>query len=289
MIRHTQRPQRTRTLAPTPTPTPIHHRSRTAPKLLGCPPSASANLPTRPPTPLLAARSHVLRARMSPLHLAACTNTRDNTPGAHSCSSQVGSGTCARYLGPSYKDCDRTCGLCACSTASGTTREHCSGNGICKADCTRKGSCTGARCVCNAGFGGSKCERKQTTCEPPPHTRTSTSTQHVPSTHLPSQPLMPQPPPHTWNPARARMRVRARTPAPGLCAHTRACNRPRTTRARICSPRLQLLFAQARRQARTRTPPVSTSTLLPPPPHTCYAGGVHEHPRRVRGVHQEGR
>lgn len=73
-----------------------------------------------------------------------------------SCAEQLNlGGACVNYL--SYKDCDKECGLCPCSTAAGTTKEHCSGHGICEASCT-KTSCSDAKCKCETGWTGSKCE-----------------------------------------------------------------------------------------------------------------------------------
>ena len=63
--------------------------------------------------------------------------------------------TCQNLL--RWKDCDRECNLCSCSTSVGTTREHCSGHGHCEASCT-KTSCSGAKCKCEQGWTGNKCE-----------------------------------------------------------------------------------------------------------------------------------
>lgn len=91
-----------------------------------------------------------------------CTNTRDNTPGRDSCSTQLGkSSSCLDYI--KWKDCDRACNLCACSTASGRTREHCSGHGVCEASCFRQ-TCSDAKCKCEAGWEGDKCNVRKATC-----------------------------------------------------------------------------------------------------------------------------
>ena len=84
-----------------------------------------------------------------------CVNTRDNG-GGFKCSTQLGWGsTCVDYL--AWGDCDAECGLCACSTAHGTTRQHCSGHGKCEATCEQNG-CTDAKCNCNEGWTGDRCE-----------------------------------------------------------------------------------------------------------------------------------
>ena len=54
-------------------------------------------------------------------------------------------------------ECDKLCNLCSCSTAVGKTSEHCSGHGQCTATCT-KHSCSNAKCNCEPGWIGSKCE-----------------------------------------------------------------------------------------------------------------------------------
>ena len=88
------------------------------------------------------------------IEASSCVNTRDKT--GNSCASQLSSGsTCVDYLG--WKDCDSSCNLCACSTAEGTNREHCSGHGTCEATCTTE-TCTGAKCKCDDGWTGEKCE-----------------------------------------------------------------------------------------------------------------------------------
>ena len=96
----------------------------------------------------------------------ACINTRDNRPGQFSCAHQLAAArsspaSCTDYL--RWTDCDDACDLCECSTAVGTTSEHCSGHGTCTATCTRTG-CTGAACQCEAGYSGSKCETPTTSC-----------------------------------------------------------------------------------------------------------------------------
>ena len=48
---------------------------------------------------------------------------------------------------------------CACSTGSGTNGEHCSGHGTCEADCVGP-TCSDAKCVCEDGWIGDKCEMK---------------------------------------------------------------------------------------------------------------------------------
>ena len=63
--------------------------------------------------------------------------------------------SCQNYLG--WKDCDMACNLCACSTATGTKKEHCSGHGKCEAVCTEK-TCLNAKCNCNEGWTGTKWE-----------------------------------------------------------------------------------------------------------------------------------
>ena len=61
--------------------------------------------------------------------------------------------------------CDKTCGLCTCSTGGPwlsndtTISQHCNGNGVCKSfkGCTST-SCTQVFCDCNPGWVGDKCE-----------------------------------------------------------------------------------------------------------------------------------
>ena len=87
-----------------------------------------------------------------------CVNTRDNGKG-ETCVSRLNNGyTCKNLI--KWKDCDRYCNLCACSTASGTTSEHCSGHGTCEATCTEY-ECTGAKCQCDAGWSGDKCQNRK--------------------------------------------------------------------------------------------------------------------------------
>ena len=87
-----------------------------------------------------------------------CENTRDNGVG-YSCEAQLNAGSsCQKFL--RWKDCDRQCNLCACSTASGTKREHCSGHGTCEATCTQY-TCTGAKCKCDSGWSGDQCQNRK--------------------------------------------------------------------------------------------------------------------------------
>ena len=59
-----------------------------------------------------------------------------------------------------WKECDKECNLCPCSTATDTVKEHCSGHGTCVASsCTQK-TCSNAKCYCNPGWKGDKCELK---------------------------------------------------------------------------------------------------------------------------------
>ena len=87
--------------------------------------------------------------------LDTCTNTRDNVPGSSKCSAQLGGSKCYQFL--IWKDCDRECNLCACSTAKGETSQHCSGHGTCHAECSET-TCSYAKCVCDEGWTGPKCE-----------------------------------------------------------------------------------------------------------------------------------
>jgi hypothetical protein len=96
-----------------------------------------------------------------------CVNVQDNYPstewqGLWFCNQSVAQGlfnsTCKHEL--LLKDCDRECGLCACTTARGLYREHCSGHGTCSADCDNFG-CKDAHCVCAVGWTGPKCEQKK--------------------------------------------------------------------------------------------------------------------------------
>ena len=87
-----------------------------------------------------------------------CANTRDNG-GGDTCFHRLNNGFhCQDYL--RWKDCDRQCNLCACSTASGTGKEHCSGHGTCEATCTQS-TCTGAKCHCDSGWSGDKCQDRK--------------------------------------------------------------------------------------------------------------------------------
>ena len=86
---------------------------------------------------------------------SSCVNTRDNQPG-NTCAKQLKTGgTCEKFL--NWKDCDKECKLCSCSTATGTNQEHCSGHGTCEATCT-KDACSDARCKCDDGWRGDKCQ-----------------------------------------------------------------------------------------------------------------------------------
>ena len=93
-----------------------------------------------------------------------CVNTRDNGGGAN-CSTQLEAGeSCQGFL--KWKDCDRACSLCACSTASGTIKEHCSGHGICRAVCS-KSKCIDDHnglhvgCECDSGWSGKVCQNRK--------------------------------------------------------------------------------------------------------------------------------
>ena len=96
--------------------------------------------------------------------IAVCVNTRDNLnkldpKRAATCARLLRTekkATCGNYL--VWKDCDSSCNLCACSTAKGTKKEHCSGHGKCYASCTTN-TCTGAKCICDDGYFGEKCEK----------------------------------------------------------------------------------------------------------------------------------
>ena len=63
--------------------------------------------------------------------------------------------TCEDFI--RWGDCDLHCNLCACSTASGTNREHCSGHGTCEASCSQL-TCSDAKCKCDADWTGDRCE-----------------------------------------------------------------------------------------------------------------------------------
>ena len=99
-----------------------------------------------------------LEERLGGNPFARCFNTRDNRQGAYSCSKQIGNGygPCHKYL--KWKDCDKACNLCACSTSDKTNPQHCNGHGTCEASCDSK-SCSGAKCVCDQGWTGSKCQK----------------------------------------------------------------------------------------------------------------------------------
>jgi len=91
-----------------------------------------------------------------------CLNTRDKGLGirdkANTCVDQLDNGySCSNLI--TWKDCDNYCNLCACSTASATRSEHCSGHGTCEATCTLY-ECTGAKCKCDAGWSGDKCQNR---------------------------------------------------------------------------------------------------------------------------------
>ena len=87
-----------------------------------------------------------------------CVNTENNGRG-ETCLGRFNSGyTCKNLI--KWKDCDGYCNLCACSTASGTKNEHCSGHGTCEATCTQY-ECTGAKCQCDAGWSGDKCQNRK--------------------------------------------------------------------------------------------------------------------------------
>ena len=105
--------------------------------------------------------------------LDTCVNTRDNGKGAK-CADQLNPlnlnplNSCQNYL--LWKDCDMECKLCACSTGTGTKKQHCSGHGKCEAVCT-KSTCSEAKCRCNKGWIGIKCDipgsfQKYTLCLP---------------------------------------------------------------------------------------------------------------------------
>ena len=86
----------------------------------------------------------------------ACENVRDNA-NTKTCDYQLNSAgsSCTDYL--KWGDCDFNCGLCPCSTSTGTSPQHCNGHGTCEADCTTS-TCTGAKCKCEPGWSGSKCQ-----------------------------------------------------------------------------------------------------------------------------------
>ena len=86
-----------------------------------------------------------------------CTDTRDSNPNIPRCYSEIyDSGrSCRDFL--DSKDCDMRCNLCPCSTSRGSEPQHCSGHGSCQALCDTK-SCFSAKCKCDSGWTGSKCE-----------------------------------------------------------------------------------------------------------------------------------
>ena len=85
-----------------------------------------------------------------------CVNARDIF-GVNECDKQVDiyNQSCVNFL--ETKDCDKKCNLCACSTSVRHHIEHCSGNGVCEANCNQK-RCIWDRCKCNDGFLGDKCQ-----------------------------------------------------------------------------------------------------------------------------------
>mmetsp|Transcript_14117 Transcript_14117/g.38356 ORF Transcript_14117/g.38356 Transcript_14117/m.38356 type:complete len:876 (-) Transcript_14117:223-2850(-) len=93
--------------------------------------------------------------------------TCSNAAGSDACASQLAQGArrCSDYL--LSKECDGQCSLCACSTGTGTAKEHCSGHGTCFAACSAK-VCQDVHCVCDPGWMGSKCS------DPVPTTTTTT-------------------------------------------------------------------------------------------------------------------
>ena len=63
---------------------------------------------------------------------------------------------------PGINYCDKECNICACSTPRYETNfvnpSHCSDHGHCEADICQDDKCYGAKCICDPGRGGSKCE-----------------------------------------------------------------------------------------------------------------------------------
>lgn len=131
------------------------------------------------------ARSPAAPKRVGQDEKNTCVNVQDNFPSNkweglwfcnQSVNQQLFNSTCRHEL--VLKDCDRQCGLCACSTAHGTNREHCSGHGSCSADCGNFG-CKNAHCVCAKGWTGPKCasrngeEEQPAVGEPPEATSSS--------------------------------------------------------------------------------------------------------------------
>lgn len=95
-----------------------------------------------------------------------CENGRDNSnklqeSSALLCYDQLqgsyGRASCTNYI--KWKDCDRSCNLCACSTQSLESKagEHCSGHGVCQASSCSKLTCLDPRCVCDEGWRGNTC------------------------------------------------------------------------------------------------------------------------------------
>ena len=94
-----------------------------------------------------------------------CENALDNAGGLSlNCSMQLENGWSCIELKKS-KYCDRACNLCACSTGSGTIREHCSGHGTCRALCEQTtcidNQIVNAGCECNSGWSGNVCQNRK--------------------------------------------------------------------------------------------------------------------------------
>ena len=88
-----------------------------------------------------------------------CVNARDiHSPLEPKCDEEVDihKKECGNYL--NSKECDAKCNLCACSTGLNGVMEHCSGNGVCKAEICTQSKCQGAKCNCDEGFIGNKCQ-----------------------------------------------------------------------------------------------------------------------------------